>query len=133
MKIDVNYQFKNLDGEGIKETGGNIGNIKTKLDLIKTWDEFKVFRDDIKQGSLFTLKKACVAVLLNPIEGKLKAEEKIERYYLAQKIHQSNGLVDLRPKEITLLQELIAIPYPPLTVAQAYEILDPHEAGKEKK
>lgn len=105
MKIDVNYQFKTLDGKGIKGPS----------------------EDKKKQGLPFTLRKVCVAVLLNPTEDNLKADDKIERYYLAQKIHKSDGLVDLRSEEITLLKELIAVPYPPLTVAQAYEILDPHK------
>lgn len=105
MKIDVNYQFVNLDGKVIKEPT----------------------TDKKKEGPPFTLRKVCTTILLNPGEEKIKAEDKIERYHLAQKIHQSNGLVDMQAEEVALLKRLIGENYPPLTVGQAYEILDPHK------
>jgi len=138
MKIDFNYKFKNLDGETIREQGSDI--TIEKLLSIKTWEEFETFRNGLKKGGKpFTLRTASVNVLLMPeMNGsgrakEINGEKKLERYQFAKKIHESNGLVDLRSEQITLLKELIGKSYPVLTVGQAYEILDPHEAGENKE
>jgi hypothetical protein len=63
----------------------------------------------------------------------LKGEEKVERYELAQEIHKSTGLVDLQSEQVSLLKKLIARAYGPLTVGQAWKILDPHDDADKKK
>ena len=125
MQIDFNYTFKNLDGKEIKEPP----------------------KEGEKKGKPFTLRKACVRALLD-ISGdqivcpnckyqleraeELSGEKKIERYEFAKRLHNSNGLVDLQSEDITFLKKLIAKGYPPLTVGQAWEILDPTDAGNKK-
>lgn len=106
MKIDFNYRFKKLDGEPLPE---------------KTGDK-----------DPFTLRTACVNILLGsevdstgrPVE--VKGEEKVRRYQLAKTIYESTGLVDLPVEDIGLLKKLIGKIYGPITVGQAWEILDPH-------
>ena len=138
MKIDINYKFKTLEGKDIsdQESALSLGNVLA----IKTWEDFEEFRIGLKNARPFTLKKACVNVLLmTEIDGagrpkELKGEEKVERYELAKSIHKSGPLVDLQSEQISLLKRLIARAYGPLTVGQAWKILDPHEeAEKEAK
>ena len=53
-------------------------------------------------------------------------EEKLEMADLAQRIYKCNGLIDLNADEIVLLKNLINKRYlAPLTIKQAYDILDP--------
>jgi len=136
MKIDVNYRFRTLDGEPMKEQGSNL--TIEKLLFIKTWEEFEALRNGLKKGKPFTLKAVATNVLLmTETDGtgrpkELKGEEKVERYVLAMKIYNSDGLVDLKVEEISLLKKLIGRAYGPLTVGQAWEVLDPHEAAKNK-
>lgn len=138
MKIDLNYKFKTLEGKDIPEQGTDL--TVDKLLSIETWEEFKEFQNGLtKGGKPFTLRKACVNVLLmteldrtgRPVE--LKGEEKVERFELATSIHKSAGLVDLQSEEISLLKGLIARAHGPLAVGQAWKILDPHEDADKKK
>jgi len=126
MKINCNYEFKALDGKVIPE--------RPDEEIVD-----KHGNKSTKKYPAFTLKTACVNVLLNaeldesgrPIQ--MSGEEKIKRYQLATKIYNANGPVDLRDKERLLVKDLIAKNYPPLTVGQAWEVLDPHEAEEGKK
>ena len=136
MKIDFNCKFKKLDGELMKEQGSNL--TIEKLLSIKTWEEFEALRNGLKRGKPFRLKAVATNVLLmTETDGtgrpkELKGEEKVERYALAMKIYKSDGLVDLKSEEISLLKKLIGRAYGPLTVGQAWEVLDPHGAGGKK-
>lgn len=136
MKIDLNYRFKTLEGKDIPEQGSNL--TVEKLLSIETWEEFEKFRAGLTKGKPFTLRKACVNVLLmTEIDGtgrakELKGEEKVERFELATNIHKCNGLFDMRPEDQVLLKKLIARVYGPLTVGQAWQVLDPHEAAEKK-
>jgi len=136
MKIDFNYRFKNLDGESMKEQGSNL--TVEKLLPIETWEEFEALRNGLKKGKPFTLRTATANVLLmSETDGtgrpkELNGEEKVKRYALAMKIYKSDGLVDLEVEEIALLKKLIGRAYGPLTVGQAWEVLDPHGAGEKK-
>lgn len=131
MKIDINYKFKNLDGLIVPEGPDEPEEIDGEIVM-------KNGKPVMKKSPSFTLRKACINVLImvqqrspsQAREKELSAEDKIERYELAKKIHKSSGLVDLERKEITLLMELIGKIYPPLTVGQAFEILDPHSEKK---
>ncbi len=123
MKIDFNRQFKELDGKVIPEQPpGMVKNDKGEMEE--------------KKYPPFTLRKACTNVLVmgeRDAQGRPKemtGKQKVERYELAKKIHNSTGLVDLQAEEITLLKELIGRIYPPITVGQSFEILDPHSEKK---
>lgn len=136
MKIDFNYKFKTLDGKVIPERPDEVEKDKDGKEVIK------------KKHPPFTLKTACVNVLLNTeldqiicpqcrtqikSPKELSGEEKANRFMLATKIYNGNGLVDIGTKDIELLKDLIATNYPPLTAGQAWNILDPHEAEENKK
>lgn len=135
MKIDFNYRFKNLDGKDIPEWPDEVEKDKDGKEVIK------------KKHPPFTLKMACVIVLLAPELGKitcsqckavlvapkeLTGEEKVTRGLLATEIHKG-GLVDVGTKNIELLKELIAKEYTSLIVMQAWAVLDPHEVEERKK
>lgn len=134
MKIDFNTSFKRLDGKEIPERPDEVEKDKDGKEVIK------------KKHPPFTLKTACVNVLLNEKIGvcvcpqcrtevkvpeELSGEEKMNRFMLATKIYNGSGLVDIGTKDIELLKDLIAKYYPPLTSGQAWEILDPHDKEKE--
>ena len=138
MKIDINYKFKTLEGKDLPDQASILS--VDKLLSIETWEEFKEFQGTLEKGKPFTLRKACVNVLLmTEIDGsgrpkELKGEQKVERYELAKDIHKSGPLIDLQSEQISLLKKLIARAYGPLTVGQAWKVLDPHEeAEKEAK
>jgi len=103
-KINMAYKFKTLDG--------------------------KIIQGDDKGKEKFSLKDACVDSLLNPEmtpEGRpvqIKGEDKLKRYLLAQKIHASNGMIEIQSEEIALIKDLIGKSYAPLIVGQAWEALE---------
>ena len=134
MKIDFNSQFKTMDGKVIPE----------RPNEVDPKDKNKI----TKKYPAFTLKKLCVSVLLNAGEDEiicprckyvikkpldLAGDKKAKRFMLATKIHNGDGLVEIGDDNIKLLKELIAKDYPALTVGQAWQILDPHEAEENKK
>lgn len=135
MKIDFNRRFKNLRGDDVPEQPDEVKKDKDGKEVV------------IKKHPPFTLKTACVTVLLTPELGKLTCsqcravlvapkeltgEEKVRRGLLATEIYKG-GLVDVGTKDIELLKGLIAKEYPSLTVMQAWAVLDPHEAEENKK
>jgi len=134
MKIDFNYKFKTLEGKVIPE----------RPDEVDPKDKNKT----TKKYPAFTLKALCVSVLLNAgsdeivcprckhvikKELDLAGDEKAKRFMLATKIYNGDGLVDIDDDSIKLLKGLIGKDYPPLTVGQAWQTLDPHEAAEDKK
>ena len=129
MKIDINYTFKNLDGGVVPERPDEPEEFCGEI-IVKDG------KPVMKKSPPFTLRTACINVLImqqkspQAREKELSAEDKIKRYELAKKIYKSSGLIDLQSEEITLLKELIGKLYPPLTVGQAFEILDPHSDKK---
>ncbi len=134
MKIDVNHVFLNLDGTKIPEGPPEMEEIDGKQ--VK------------KKIPPFRLRKMCANVLLGSRADEVKCprcstpfekpetltgEQKLERFELAQRIYNSkDGLVELGTKEIELLKKRIALFYPALTCAQAWQVLDPHSAGENK-
>jgi len=142
MKIDFNYRFKDLNGKDIPEWPDEVEKDKDGKEVIDK-DGKKV----MKKYPPFTLKMACVIVLLAPELGKitcsqcravlvapkeLTGEEKVTRGLLATEIHKG-GLVDVGTKDIELLKGLIAKEYTSLIVMQAWATLDPHEVEERKK
>jgi len=133
MKIDFNYKFRKLDGEIIPE----------RPNEVDPKDKNKI----TKKHPAFTLKTLCVSVLLNAgsdeivcprckhvikKELDLAGDEKAKRFMLATKIYNGDGLVEINDDDVKLLKNLVAKDYPPLTVGQAWEVLDPHEASEKK-
>lgn len=133
IKVDMNYKFKNLEGK-----------VQREIDYEKD-KEGNLIRDETgrpvpKLGKSFTLKGACLNVLQEPPQEidprtnrpkDVKAEDKLGWADLAMRIYRSNGLVELAPEEQVLLKDFINKRYRnPLTVKQAFEILDPTTAKK---
>lgn len=126
IKIDFNYQFVELDGTIIPER---------PPEMVKD-DDGKMVE---KKFPPFTLRMACINVLVmreqqqpgKPVK-ELTGEEKLKRYQFAQRIYNSKGLLDISPEEQVLLKQLTGRIYPAITVGQAWQILDPHEAGEKK-
>jgi hypothetical protein len=129
MNIDFNYTFKKLDGKIEKEL------------TVEEDKEGNPKRDSdgkalLKLGKPFTLRGACLNVLTNPPldidprtnrERPVSAEDKLIWADLAQRIFKCNGLLDVSADEVVLLKKFINKRYRnPLTVKQAYDILDPH-------
>lgn len=128
MKVDVNYKFKDLEGKVVKEQvldedeKGNPKRDKEGFPLLKF-------------GTPLTLRKICIEVLVNPPVDidpqtrrpkEIESEKKLKMWNLAQAIHASDGLIDLKSEEIVMLKSLINKRYAsPLTVAQAFAILEP--------
>lgn len=127
MKINCNYEFKGLDGKVIPE--------QPDEEIVD-----KAGNKSTKKHPPFKLKTACVNVLLRTERDddtgrsvEISGEEKLKRYQLAMKIYNSSGLLDLRDEERLLVKSLIAKFYPPLTVGQAWLILDPEGAKENEK
>jgi len=135
MKIDMNYKFRDLDGKVEKE---RILDEDEKGNPKRDREGFPM----LKLGAPLTLRKICTEVLVNPpmdIDPATKrpkevaADIKLDAWNLAQRIHASDGLVDLTSDEVTMLKKAINRRYPsPATVAQAFAILDPTAEGKKK-
>lgn len=134
MTINFNYEFKGLDGTVIPEGPDSEEEVDGK----------KVE----KKSPPFTLKTACVNVLLNSRlteivcpqcntqirkPEEISGEEKLKRYKLAKKIYESKDRVDIGTKDIELLKGLIAKSYPELTSGQAWSVLDPEGTEENKK
>jgi len=108
MKVNVNVNFKTLDGKDIPANPQNI-----------------------EEGSM-NLKNVCVASLLAPLEEeKLDGNEKAKRYSIAQTIYDcKEGYVELSVEDISLLKKLIGNMYLPLIVGQAYSFLEGNTVTK---
>jgi len=137
MKIDVNYKFLNIRGKVQRESEFE----KDENDL-PIRDKFGNLIP--KLGPPFTLRSACLNVLVNPpvdSDGRTgrpteqSAEHNIMLAELAREIYKSNGLIDLSADDVKLLKDYINKRYNqnPLIITQAYEILDPTDAEKKKK
>ena len=82
-----------------------------------------------------TLKSVCVDALLDEYndEPKLSGMDKQKRGKLADRIYAAKNEIDLTPKEISLLQDLIGKKNKTLIVTRAYELLDPTDEKKEQE
>lgn len=131
IKVDMNYKFKEIDGKVSREQvvdEDEQGNPK------RDGQGFPI----LKLGKPFTLSVACLNVLTNPPQDinpqtnrpkEVSAEDKLKWADLAMRIYKSNGLFELAPEEQVLLKDFINKRYRnPLTVKQAFEILDPTTA-----
>lgn len=62
-------------------------------------------------------------------EAALPGEDRVKRFVLAQRVHESKDAV-LTADEIALIKKLIAKTYGPLFVGQAWRMLDPASVPK---
>lgn len=100
MKIQFNQILKDLDGENMQEATP-----KGNKDL--------------------TLKSACVNALFVELQDeRTSGKDKLERYALALKIHNSNDEVELKVEEFALLKNRVGKLYLPLIVGRVYEIIE---------
>lgn len=124
-KIDFSFKLKTLDGSDIPEKPD---------ETIDGPDGRKVK----KEYPPLTLKTVSVnALLMQEVDGdgrpvETSGEEKVKRFQFATRIYEAIGSIELQSEEITLLKRLIARAYLPLTVGQAWEILDPSSGGNKK-
>jgi len=129
MEIDLNYKFKNLKGEIVKEKVPSLDE-----------NENQIFNDfgtpQVKLTGDLTLRKIIEQTLFNPALVRdprtgnfvqISDEKKRACYKLLNKVlNHKDGLIDLESEEQTLLKGLIMKKYnSPWTVGQAREILDP--------
>lgn len=136
MKIDMNKRFKTLEGKDQRET-------EFEKDEQGNPKRDKNGNPIPKLGTPFTLRSACLNVLIYPPTDsdartgrptEQKAEHNIMLTELAREIYKSNGLIELSADDIKLLKDYINKRYNqnPLIVTQAYEILDPTDVEKKK-
>jgi hypothetical protein len=81
-----------------------------------------------EETAAMTLRSVCTNALLTQTrdETNLSGEEKVRRYNLALQI-SNEDVVDLPPKDVAMLQELVGKLYAPLVVGQVWEMLDPKQ------
>lgn len=131
MKVDMNYKFKEIDGKVTRE---QVIDEDEKGNPKRDGQGFPM----LKLGKPFTLRAACLNVLTNPPQEidpraqrakDIPAEDKLQWADLAMRLYKSNGLFELAPEEQILLKDFINKRYRnPLTVKQAFEVLDPTTA-----
>lgn len=129
MKIDLNYKFKSLKGEIVKEKVPQLDENENQIFNDFGTPQFKLRGD-------FTLRKIIEDTLFapplikDPRTGQfaqISEEKKKVCYKLLNKVlNHKDGLIDFEAEEITLLKDLITKKFnSPWTVGQAREALDP--------
>jgi len=139
MKIDMGYTIKNLDGKDIKEiivAEDKNGKPKRDKDGIPL----------LTHGDSITLRKVCEESLVNPRPvtdpttkrtKEIPADKQIDAWNFAQRIHASDGLMELTIGEIEELIKVIDKKYASgpdsiAIVAQSHVVLDPTGVVKKK-
>lgn len=87
---------------------------------------------DIIEQRPITLAGIAVNALLAQHEDEraLAGADKVKRYKLAQKIHDSTGEIEIMSEEVALLKTLIGKTYPPLLVGLAWGLLEADPAAE---
>lgn len=75
-----------------------------------------------KEGTPLTVRNVIVNALVALQEGD-KAEEKLDKFFLARKIQQANSEVDLTAEDIVLIKKTVGPLYSPEAVGAVWEIL----------
>ena len=118
-KVNMNYKPRTFEGESIPRDTG-----KTKKVVINGQEIEKPITED------YTLKSICIDVLFSPEmtpDGRpvqVDGIKKFERWELASKIYNANGIIELKSEEVTQLKDLIGKGYGPIIVGQAWEALE---------
>lgn len=120
MKIDLNYYFKTFDGQKVPKMDPGLD---PKTGKPYTEIQHLTLKDVLEQ-----------VLLVLPQQSQISGSDKVRRYSLAFKIHEADGEIDLPVADLSMLKDLVGNHYPPLVVAQSWEILDPKgdENGKRK-
>ncbi len=110
MKINFDTILTTLDNKPIKSGGtcSECGHTREPEDL--------------------TLEKVSIIALFST-GPKVEANEKLERYVLAQRI-KKHPIVELSAEDIVLIRKEIANVYGPLAYGRASEVLDPGAVKK---
>jgi len=121
MKINPLIEIEDLNGTPLKKSVMKV-NKEGKMVPVETDENFR-------------LKDALINSLYGQYEDEkfLSGEEKMKRYFLAEKIWKVQGEIDLSAEEITLLKRLVAAAYNILIVGRVYELIDPIEQEKNKQ
>jgi hypothetical protein len=134
MKINFNQVLVDLDGKELFENNAvyfvdkfleaaNKKKIEIPAELLKFAEEYFAGTKET-----MTLKSVSLTALTRDTqdEGRtLKAEEKIKRFLLAQKIvNADKELVELEAAEIKMLEDCIGAKYPTGTYGLAYVMLE---------
>lgn len=113
MKIDFNQPITALDGTPAKA--------------------------DPSSEELVTLGVVAINALLSPLNDprtnqpeNLAATEKVRHAKLAQDIFSAIAPLDLKAEDVALLKERIGRGFAPLTVARAWDLLDPPASKGER-
>jgi hypothetical protein len=108
MKIDFTQGLTTLGGEPLERTIQACENCGRPVET-----------------SAMTLRRVCINALLTQTrdERNLPGEKKARRYKLALQI-SNEDVVDLPPKDVALIQELVGTLYTALVVGQVWEMLD---------
>ena len=137
MSIDLNYKFKTLKGEIVKE----------KVPILDEGENQIVSEFGIPQFELkgdFTLRKLIEDTLFNPPmirddrTGQVRqitVQKKKACYKLLNKVLSNKGkMIDFKSDETELLKDLIRKKFnSPWTSGQACDVLDPAEAAEDKE
>jgi len=126
MKINPSIEIEDMDGLPIPivKVSAVCPHCKKQMEV-----DQKISMIVTNTNKNITLKSVCVNALLDEYEDepKLSGMDKQKRGKLADKIYAAKDDIDLTPKEISLLQDLIGKKNKTLTVTRAYELLDPTE------
>lgn len=118
-KVNMAYKFRTLEGKAIPRDTGKTKKVKKGDKEVK-----EPIYEDLK------LKHICIDALLNPeVDEKgnpvnVVGTKKFDRWELAAKIHNSNGIIELSSDDKDLLKDLIGKGYSPIIVGQAWEALE---------
>lgn len=137
MSIDLNYKFKTLKGEIVKEKVPILDENENQV-----VSEFGIPQFELKDD--FTLRKIIEDTLFNPPlirderTGQMRQiteQKKKACYKLLNKVmNNKRGMIEFESEEITLLKDLIRKKFnSPWTTGQACDVLDPGEAAENKE
>ena len=102
MKVDLNKPILDLLGDPVK------------ISVIKG-----------KSEEVWTIKRAVCDALMQQYQAEITTgDQKLARYSLALKIHESNGEIDLKAEQIVLMKEVANLAYAPLVYGRICEMLD---------
>lgn len=115
MKIDFSQTLKDFDGKSLADYSTDQYGRKV------------TFVDDAGAAIELTLKRVSINALMKEEQG-MKADEKIRRNMLAEKIFAADEALDLQAEDVTLLKKLIdqgVYGQNPRVLAESWRLLDP--------
>lgn len=117
MKIDFSQTIKDFGGQSL--TDYRTDQYGRKVGLV----------DEAGAPVDLTLKTVCINALMQE-EQAMKADEKIKRNMLAEKIFAADEEIDLSVDDISLLKKLVdkgSYGQNPRVLAESWKLLDPQE------